>query len=282
MPQDVLCIGGGITGQLLKTVIPKIRVLDWRNEDATSVRKLTRQFGANYLWEPLDHIPCKPLRVVTHIDGQPPTLEKIRAYKDKVGKTADMGTWSQQFLPEVQGWELEKPLSVPIEFGRHVIGIEPKSRILRLKDGQTLMYSALISTVPLYALLGMLHINIDERFRFAPIYVKVGPRPPDAPCPTDTLYVNYLSSRGVAPYRFTDRGEERHYESLNTMGGIPTRKIVPGKIYPHTRTEELIREFEFQYNIFSFGRFATWNPEELVHQTYHQILDRRDQILSWL
>ena len=43
-----------------------------------------------------------------------------------------------------------------------------------------------------------------------------------------------------------------------------------GKIYPNP-TSELVLESLEKENIFCFGRFARWDPEELLHDTVKQI-----------
>jgi hypothetical protein len=54
------------------------------------------------------------------------------------------------------------------------------------------------------------------------------------------------------------------------MGKIPTRKIVPGKIFPNPTTDFILDHLE-EKNIFCFGRFARWDPEELLHDTVRHI-----------
>ena len=94
----------------------------------------------------------------------------------------------------------------------------------------------------------------------------------EAPYPPTTWYVNYVSDPDVPPYRYTDRDGKRHYEGLTGMGKIPTRKISPGKIYPNPVAPVILESLERE-NIFCFGRFARWDPEELLHTTYDSIRD---------
>jgi hypothetical protein len=109
------------------------------------------------------------------------------------------------------------------------------------------------------------------KFQNDPIYVKIGPRPPDAPYPEDVLYVNYLSNPDVPSYRVCDRFGERHWEGLTDMGLAPTKMLKPGKIHPHPHTE-MWRQMLSTYDIYCFGRYATWRPDELVHETYREIV----------
>jgi hypothetical protein len=123
----------------------------------------------------------------------------------------------------------------------------------------------------------MLDLNVGSTFRYDPIFVKISERPPDAPYPPSMMYINYISDPAVAPYRFTDRGTERHYEALSPMMGSTARKIVPGKIHPSPRAVRAITQLT-DADIFCFGRFAAWNPEELIHETYTRILAWADRL----
>jgi len=108
---------------------------------------------------------------------------------------------------------------------------------------------------------------------YRPFFFRLLPLPPDSPV-VEGLYVNYLSNPAVEAYRCTDRNGERHYESLTKFPGLrPQRTLVPGKIYPAPHTAALRAQLE-RFNIFCFGRYATWTPDELVHQTVADIRTR--------
>jgi hypothetical protein len=88
------------------------------------------------------------------------------------------------------------------------------------------------------------------------------------------FYVNYLTDPRIPAYRYCDRPNgERHWEGLSNLGGVPNKKLVPGKIHdidPNTRKDIM---FMLQCcNIFCFGRYATWRSNELVHQTWKDIV----------
>jgi hypothetical protein len=215
--------------------------------------------------------------VITHVDGSFATRDSVSAYKAKIGKSKDMeGNWAEQFQVQTTGYDCVFP-DPRIDYGCAVERIDHTKKELHLRNGRFLDYDVLVSTVPLYVLLRMLDINIGTPFRYDPIFVKVSERPPDAPYPLHTIYVNYLSDPGVAPYRFTDREGERHYESLAPMVGSTARKILPGKIHPNTRAADAVATLA-KRNIFCFGRFAAWLPEELIHETYDRIVDWADRL----
>jgi hypothetical protein len=274
-----IVIGGGITGRMVKLVDPTATIYDW-GQRPTGDRGLTRAFGANYLWEPLEGFECAEVEVVTHVDGTPATPASVLAYKRKVFKESDGGDWGLQFKERTVGYEL---LAFPdvdivyetrvkyIDAERHVVGLQATNGPVREEE-----YDRLVSTIPLFALLPMTHLGLDNvDFSYSPIYVKVSARPPDAPFPPSVMYVNYLSSPDVPAYRFCDRGGERHYEGLTTMGVLPTKKLVPGKIrpLPETKRRQIV-DYLGEFGIRCFGRYGTWRPDELVHDTWKEIRQR--------
>lgn len=284
----VIVIGGGITGRLVQWLYPTAVVYDWRT--AADGSKLTRLYGANYLWEPIEGLTCHPLSVTTHVDWAPARLDSIRRYKDKIGKGDETPVeWGRQFDLHTTGWDLEGVPSSTITYEARVIYIDVEAQRIGVQFGAAreisdLSYDVLVSTIPQYALYRLLRperlwppLPADE-WMYRPIYVRVMPVPPDSPVTSsDHLYVNYLSNPDITAYRFTDRNGERHYESLTKFSGLrPQRTLVPGKIYPATSAEYFRARLE-RFNIYCFGRYATWNPNELVHET---VMDIRTRLLT--
>ena len=267
----VTVIGGGITGQLIQFCIPHAQILDWSKPPKVK-RQLTRMFGANYLWEPLDGIECKEFTVITHVDGEEANYESIRRYKEKIGKSFDQAHWDAQFKTVMKGYNIASLPNVKISYDCRVKEIFVKDKRLLLSSGEDIEYDILISTVPLYALMDMCNVPQKRPFQYKPIYIRIEERPLEAPYPESTWYVNYLSDPDISPYRYTDRDRKRHYEGLTSMGRIPTRKISPGKIYPNPTVPPILELLEKE-NIFCFGRFGRWDPEELLHTTYSNIRD---------
>lgn len=293
MKRVVIVIGGGITGRLIQHVLPGIRVCDWSDPPARESQSLTRQFGTNYLWEPLPGLACRPFPVVTHVDHEPWTPASVAAYKQKIGKIGDDLTWGAQFLPETTGWDLIELPKSQIAYNMRAVSINPLSRRIVWSTGEIDTYDVLISTIPMYALISLMKEYLlgqeleqisKGKLRSDPIFVKVTARPPDAPYPPDILYVNYLSDPDVPVYRYCDRFGDRHYESIRPMAGsvIPTKKLIPGKI--HAMPEEIRASMHMLLwqlgNIKCFGRYAQWDPEELVHNTFHQIVAFKKE-MSW-
>lgn len=269
----VAIIGGGITGQLVQMQIPTAEIFDWREE--ASKTRLTRQLGANYLWRPLPGLECREFKVVTHVNGKPATPEAIVEYKQKVGKEGDsINGWGKQFQTEMTGYEFNHLPPPRISWGHRIVSIDRQARTLHFAKGkEPVTYTFLISTIPLYSLLSLLDMaEPPGRLRFRPIYISVMRRPPDAPYPTDVVYVNYLSDPAIRPYRFCDRFGERHYESIVPYESLATRKIIPGKVYAHPSTTDIL-EMLAGHDIYTFGRFGSWAPDELVHETWDRIAE---------
>lgn len=266
----VAVIGGGITGRLVQFVVPSAVIYDWK-PFPTGKPTLTRQWGTNYLWRPLDGIPCKEFRVVTRINGLTPTLDLVRAYKQKIHKQDDLDNWELQFQPEQTGFEfLELPPS-HIQYDHRIVSIDRLSHTIHFAKQGTVQYDVLISSIPLYSLLSLLGMpEPSGRLRFKPIFYRVMRRPPDAPFPSSVMYVNYLTDPTIAPYRFCDREGERHYESIVPFDGPSSKRIIPGKIYAHPSVPDVLDQLE-EFDIFTFGRFGSWAPDELVHETYDRI-----------
>lgn len=271
----IVVIGGGITGQMVQWVVPSAEVLDWRSVPRVP-QYLTRHYGANYLWKPLPGMECRSFRVITHIDGAGATEESIKRYKAKVGKTYEndltFNLMTTQFRPDTVGYEIANVPLTRVTYNTRITSIDMFKRRLTIASGEPRDYDILVSTIPLYSLMSLVGFP-DLGLQFKPIWVKITGRPPEAPFPPDTMYINYLSDPNVAPYRATDRGGERHYESLTMMGVAPNRRIVPGKVYPHEGVADVIEHLA-QMNIYCFGRFATWDADELLHETF-------DDILAW-
>lgn len=285
---NIVVIGGGITGQLIQYVIPEAQVFDWGQQ---TDRKLTREWGANYLWEPIHGLAVSYFPVITHIDGAPATSDAIRKYKAKIGKADDCDTprkieklMLSQFPTRMTGYEFTEPIPATIQYNKRAVAVNIEDHIVYWADGLNTRYDLLINTIPLYAFLNLIepgHLlpmwtemrNKPGSFTHDPIYVRVMSRPPDAPYPVETLYVNYLTQLGTGPYRYCDRNGERHYEGLTSMGQIANKKIVPGKIHdmPHEQSLALGVELN-ERDIYCMGRFGAWRSDELVHQTYRRIL----------
>jgi hypothetical protein len=266
---EIIVIGGGISGRLFQFYAPDAQILDW-GKPPKKDKSLTRMYGANYLWEELPDIECKEFSVVTHVDGKEATHDSIRRYKEKIGKTFDQIHWDAQFNPLMTGYDIVSLPESRIQYECRVKDIFVKDKKLMLSSGSQIKYDILISTIPLYSLMEMCHVEQKRPFQYRPIFVRIEDRPLEAPYAENIWYVNYLSDSDIAPYRFTDREGQRHYEGLSSMGKIPTRKIVPGKIYPNSASTFILESLEKE-NIFCFGRFARWDPEELLHNTVQQI-----------
>lgn len=293
--EGMIILGGGMVGQLAKLLFPKALVLDWRPiAPRDKHMNGAKQFGAQYLWEPLPGIPCRSFRVLTTIDGEHATVESAIRYKLKIGKAQDTGRTDadlmSQFPYESVGHQIISLPRAETRWNVYVERIDVERQMLYTRTGDAYAYQTLISTIPLPSLLEMLDALGPVRgqgmvemapFKAAPVCVKAGPIPPDAVVlPDGMVRVNYISDMKIAAYRTTDREGQRHYEWLQGAPGmgIPTKVINPGKIWPHNESEQWVRFLHDSCNIHCFGRFPTWRPDELLHQTYQHILSLRAAI----
>lgn len=257
----VVIIGGGFMGQLIQMLIPGSRCLDWQPK-APSVAN--RQFGAQYLWEPVPELRCRKFEVITGIDGEDATQDSILRYKKKVGKEQDASDWRSQFQTRMWGYQIDQPIPSNVEYGMRVVGINVDERRLQINHLQSFVpYDVLISTVPLPFLYGLIHpgrFNPQSR----PIYVQTLPSQVRGMSPWWT--VNYSSDETDPVYRTTVRDGEIHFEALHPATEDGWRRLIPGKIYRHPDAPAARDELA-QQDIFCFGRFARWEPEELAHET---------------
>lgn len=253
----LIIIGGGFLGQLLHTVFPRARVFDWRSKPPAVA---TRTIGPMYLWAPIPGLKNREYDVYTTIDGEPATDERVMAYKKKVGKEQDGSDWRAQFQYRMKGYDVELPNRV--EYGKRIESVDRYSRRLNLHGGWEERYDSIISTIPLPALMTMCGIGAPSTFDSRPIYVKTYQHSISIDHP---MYVNYLSDPNNPSYRETTREGKVYVESL--VGGPDCARLVPGKIYANPSVNDVQKQLAVS-NIWCLGRYATWSPDELAHETY--------------
>jgi hypothetical protein len=271
MKAELLILGGGFVGQLIHTVFPHGTVLDWRaapRNGETMVQN--RSFGPQYLWQPLEGFDCTPFKIFTTVDGAFARPENVARYKAKVGKGHETD-WGMQFETVTTGYDIAMP-DVPVSYGHRATHIDVASRTVYFDGQPPRVYSRLFSTIPLYALFELLgHVDIAQDFSYAPIFVASGydqRRPSNG-----SMWVDYRSQPADPVYRVTSRHGTMHEEALQPLAPRSCRRIIPGKLYPHAHVAAMHAVLA-SYNIFCFGRYATWDGDELAHQTY-------DKIRSW-
>lgn len=291
---NILILGAGISGRMAWLELKRqgydgsILVCEKNKPPRSreSRRGFTREYGTNYLWEPVPVFSTRAFRVVTHVDSKVATEAAVRRYKHKIGKAQEgPGDWGLQFEPETVGYEIEEYPTIDglhLMYEAEVVSLDLAQRRVELtvdEDQSTMAfnYDFLVSTLPM----PVFHRSCPEvarqwprgMFRYDPIFVHVATRPPDAPYPPEVLYVNYNSDPTVPVYRYCDRFGSRHYEALGSMGRrLRHKKIYPGKIHPHPSVAEMRRWLGVHHpEVQLFGRFASWKPDELVHQTYKEI-----------
>jgi hypothetical protein len=259
----IVVIGGGFVGQMVQLIAPKARVLDWRK--SAPANHLDTRVGPQYLWEPIPGVESESFEVTTLVDGVMPTPERIVAYKKKIGKEQDGGDWGLQFQYKMTGWHSKLP--VPrVEYARQVALVNAPERFLDLQSGGRIRYDLLINTIPLNAFLQLVRptITLNTPFRHDPIYMSIG----SCLNTEKGMVLNYISDPSTSCYRVTINGTQEFRESLVPDNGA--KRLLPGKIHPHHRSADLLVELR-QFSIYNFGRYATWRPDELAHETWKDI-----------
>lgn len=272
-----IIIGGGHIGQLAGWLMPHATVLDWRRPPAVGDRHRPRRYGAMYLHEPLEGLPCRPVTIRTTIDGAVATISAARDYKAKVGKSDDLlreHHWHKQFIEYTAGWELESFPDVEVQWGAIVTEIHLDRQQVYVKGGEILDWDRIISTIPLFSLMEMLGIPCPTPLQHAPIAVRTAPRPLDLPAMTTDIHVNYVSDPGIPVYRTTDRGSQRDNEWLyeaNRSMGVAMKVLRPGKIYPESWVPSMVAELN-RMGVYPVGRAGRWASDELTHDSYKDLL----------
>lgn len=254
----IVIIGGGFMGQLLGTLVPRARIFDWM---PAAPKQMDRKFGAQYLWESLPEIACRNFNVITAIDDADATDEKILAYKKKVGKEQDNSDWRSQFKPIMDGYEvLDMPPS-RVEYGRRITGVNREKRLLYFANREPEKYDIIISTVPLPFMASLMNVKMATPMS-RPIFVRSSTYQLTQ---HSDWYVNYNADPNNPIYRTTFRDGMMHEEALESGEG-DWRRLTPGKIYRSADTPAVLDQLADQ-QVYCFGRYARWNPEELAHET---------------
>lgn len=267
----IVIIGGGYLGQLIQFMLPEARCLDWR----TAAGPSSRGFGAQYLWSPIPGLEHRTFPVITHVDGRNASEPSILAYKKKVGKEQDASDWRPQFAPTMQGYEIVTMPPDRVEYGMRVDRINRDAHTMRMANGEVIQYDWVISTIPLPSLIDLCGLSQPaDVFESRPIFVGIDPK--EYP---ETSYwrVNYIADPASAIYRETFRDGHRHVESLQGMHDMEMVRLLPGKIYKHSQTS-LYRAELMTERILTVGRYGSWNPEELAHETLSQMRDWKDRM----
>lgn len=266
----IVVLGGGATGRLVKMLRPDAAIFE-----SLLKSRLTRDFGCNYLWEPISGIESHPGKVFTTIDGDEPTDKAIVAYKHKIGKPHDVETWQQrqlllhyQFKPEQDCHIVDNFPPVEAKYGAKACAIDPHEKTISFGTPpyKTVSYDLLVSTIPMPVFIQLsmefraTAFDYGTHLRHKPIYVKVED---DDATIADVIHVDYLTGGSV--YRVTYRSGQRHLETLEPFTGW--HRIYPGKIMPCYGAQKL-KDKLAEWDIYTFGRFGSWNPDELLHETY--------------
>jgi hypothetical protein len=270
----VVVIGGGYVGQLIQLAMPSARLLDWRKTPPAN--HMDTRMGPQYLWEPIPLVESFSFPVTTLVDNQPPTPDSILTYKKKIGKEDDGGDWGLQFQHHSTGWHSKLPVP-KVEYGRLVKGVDLSAHQLLLADDVFIDYDVLINTIPLDFFLKLCLIPplVHHPWKNNPIFMVREKQSAGV----DGMVLNYLSNPDQPFYRETKSDDQVFYETLDVdcVVGVSHTKILPGKIHPHPESEDVLRALKL-FDVHCFGRFATWRPDELAHETWKHITGWRGSL----
>ena len=263
----VVVIGGGYVGQLVQLAMHSVRILDWRKKPP--IDHLETRMGPQYLWEPIPGVESYSFPVMTLVDGRPPTGDAILAYKQKIGKEHDGGDWGLQFQHMMTGYHSQLPIP-RIEYNRRVVSVDLANHRLLLSDDAVIDYDVLINTIPLNVFLSLCYIPpiVIDPWRHDVIHMRIEPLGRNV---YDGMVLNYLSDPKDRYYRLTTWQAQAFAETLHPVPGDITRPLIPGKIHTHRESERVLKDLSV-FDTFCFGRFATWRPDELAHETWKQIM----------
>lgn len=269
---NIVVIGGGFVGQLFQWAVPEARLFD--SQAQPPLDHLETRRGPQYLWAPIPGIQYECFKVLTLVDGELPNPTSILAYKRKIKKEHDGGDWGRQFQPEMPGYHslLPKPR---VDYGQQIRMIDLPGQSLGMQDGTVIKYDILINTIPLPKFLRMLIVGpaYHGQFHCDPIHMTVYKgRHLDG-----AILLDYNSKSNDPVYRSTFRNGETFVESLIEIPG--SRKIFPGKIHPHPDSG-LILDHLAMFDCYCFGRFATWRPDELAHESWIDMMEWREERLG--
>jgi hypothetical protein len=276
---DTIVLGGGLIGHLVGVLFPGAFILDRRPAPAAGM-DVTHQPGAHYLWAPLRGLTNSRITVHTRIDGKDATPESIAAYKKKVmepmpSAVRENGEPSyrlQQFTPVMDGWRAQLP-HVPVCWNQHVAQIDAVNHVVSCASDEHYRYKRLINTIPLNALLRTLTVWPQLELVNRPVWVATAHTTPCAHgfVEPDALHVNYVTDPVLPWYRETYQNDGTvQRESLRAyVSGM--FQVLPGKLVAHPEVPHAIDELR-SWDIYTFGHYGTWDPDELTHHTWAKLL----------
>lgn len=277
-----LILGAGLVGRMIGVLVSGMAsstLLESKSKDVS----LNAFMGAQYLHEPVPVFSTRRKQIITTVDGLKATPESIQKYKEKIGKRENAEDCLEQFKLLTWGYEV---LKVPDE-GLHICydslikHIDLEGGIVYTEKGMY-VYRRLISTLP-FTVFNSLTDNPDWKkkeifLRHSPIYVRT--QHDSDRSNLSVFFVDYVSDPKSKHYRVTRRNGEMHFEYLEEVP--ESRAIFPGKIYAFAEELSEIGKFQMElrkrFNVYHFGRWATWRPDELAHQTYHEA---KEVIQTW-
>jgi hypothetical protein len=277
----VVILGGGINGRFAKLQIPEAEIF----EKNIQGEKFTVEFmSADFSRIEVPELECKPCVMRSLINGKVADHKAIQMYKTSKGNNTPLSYGDiKQFLPEQRVFKVKLP-EVPINYGMEAIHIDVFDKTIQFAGETVVGYGCIISTIPLPVLLRTLGFLGDGGMRdllsfprktiyYHEMQLPV-PHSPDYSIHT----VDYIVDESSPIYRRQYCGDRQSEESYYNFTGAV--KIVPGKIFPSSVTEELCDDLT-QYSIYCYGRYGRWRPSEHMHETFKHLrrfAERKGQV----
>ena len=271
MRNKVVILGAGVVGRFAKLMLGEDAVC-YDRKSPTATDYTCRYLGGNISRVMVPELKCTPGILESTINGQKPTMDLIRMYKElKTGSTdLDFGD-VKQFLPIQPVFFVDLP-EVEVQYGYDVKEIDIINKTILFTNGESIVYNSIINTIPLNSLVSKILLYqgiITDKFlvRNKPIYYREeqGGMPK---LPENHILLDYKADDTQIYYREMFTNTKRSVESnFNFQGAVP---ILPGKLLNSKYSEELSKDLQL-YGIYCYGRYARWRTKEHIHETFKNL-----------
>jgi hypothetical protein len=149
--------------------------------------------------------------------------------------------------------------------------IDPVNHLIECGSDDRIRYTRLLNTIPLNALLKLLYGWPQLKLVNRPVWVATIEHfmPFDFACP-DTLLVNYVTDPVLPWYRETHQSNGTVQREALRAYVAGMFQVLPGKLVAHPDVPHAIEELR-AWDIYTFGHYGTWDPDELTHHTWEKL-----------
>lgn len=276
--QNYVIIGGGIIGRFARLMIPGSVCYE---KNAPGSKITCNYTGANICRNHVPELQGEFVTVYNLINGEFATPELIMEYKMSKNDTSPMSYGDiKQFVHKQKVYIAQAP-EVEIQYGKEITLIDVFEKKIYFADGDCVEYGCIINTIPMPMLLSKINlfdsenstVNINRigMFKSKPIYYKedIGKEVPKGKMIIDQIV------DGSTTYRRIKYGNIITTESFYKFDGAIC--IKPGKIFKSECAED-VRNDLVLYNIYNYGRYALWRPNEFLHESFKNLRRFRERM----